>query len=125
MRLQSIALATVLGLSGFALAEETKTPSTETKAKDAPSAEKGVEKIKEGAGKVGQGISKTVDATALEAKSVICPVVAETKTKIYYAKDAKGYYEALRMAAPDKDEGTICFRSEATARERGFKAVGN
>ncbi|MBC7532546.1 MAG: hypothetical protein H7318_13305 [Oligoflexus sp.] len=125
MRLISIVLASVLGFSGLALAQETKTPVAATPETSAPSARQGAETIKEGAGKVGQGVSKVVNSTALEAKSVICPVVAETATKVYYAKDSKGYYEVLKFAAPDKDEGTICFRSEATARERGFKAVGN
>nr|AIA17350.1 Unknown Function [uncultured bacterium] len=125
MRMVSIALASLLGFSGLALAQELKTPAGATPETSAPSAKQGTETIKEGASKVGQGVSKIVNSTALDAKSVICPVVAETTAKIYYAKDSKGYYDVLKFAAPDKDEGTICFRSEAAARERGFKAVGS
>lgn len=125
MRMTSIALASALCFSGIGLAQDAKNSAAVTPQASAPSARQGGETIKEGAGKVGQGVSKVVNSTALEAKSVICPVVAETATKVYYAKDSKGYYEVLKFAAPDKDEGTICFRSEASARERGFKAVGN
>lgn len=80
----------------------------------------GWQNIKEGGRDVAAGVATGAKKAGAAIQALACPVAADVRARVYYAKDSPGY-EAMLSA--EKSDVRECFATEAGAREKGYTLV--
>jgi hypothetical protein len=80
----------------------------------------GWQNVKQGTREVASGVGAGAKKVGTAIHSVACPIAADVRAGIYYAKDSPGYE---RMLSGEKSDVRECFASEAGAREKGYTLV--
>lgn len=80
----------------------------------------GWQNIKEGGKDVGGAVATGAKKAGTAIHSVACPIAADVRRRVYYAKDSTGYE---KMLSAEKSDVRECFASEAGARDKGYTLV--
>lgn len=112
--------------SGTNAAETESASTAETRTTEAESSEtkehfkEGWQNLKQGGREVAAGVEAGAKKAGTAIHSVACPIAADTRLGVYYAKDSPGYE---KMLSAEKSDVRECFASEAGAREKGYTLV--